>query len=111
MIILLEAQIAKSNQYKKIIDTLQNFFFTKQNQPQQSINKLTLVKQIPTFVYNLSSSFNNQRSVICMPQPSEIGFIIGKLTKALPDLALFIDEKDLFINQLLSKIQSKFKIN
>ncbi len=40
-IILLEAQVAKSNQYERIIDMLQNFLPTKQDQPQQSIEKPT----------------------------------------------------------------------
>ncbi len=40
-IILLEAQVAKSNQYKRIIDMLQNSLSTKQDQPQQSIERPT----------------------------------------------------------------------
>ncbi len=40
-IILLEAQIVKSNQYEKIIDMLQNSLPIKHDQPQQSIKRLT----------------------------------------------------------------------
>ena len=32
VITLLEVQVIKSNHYKKMIDILQNFFFTKKNQ-------------------------------------------------------------------------------
>ena len=38
---LLEAQVAKSNQYEKIIDMLQNPLSAKQDQPQQSVEKRT----------------------------------------------------------------------
>lgn len=34
-----------------------------------------------------------------------------KLIKALPNFLIFTNRKNLFIDQLLSKIQSKFKIN
>ena len=46
-----------------------------------------------------------------MPQPSQIGFTVGKLIKALPNPLLFTDGKDLFIDQWLSKMRGKFKIN
>lgn len=46
-----------------------------------------------------------------MSQISEISFSVDKLTKALPDPTLFTNWKDLSINQWLSKIQGKFKIN
>ena len=36
---------------------------------------------------------------------------MGKLIKALPDSPIFIDGKDPSIDQWLSKMQSKFKIN
>ncbi len=68
-IILLEAQVAKLNQYKRIIDILQNSFPTKQDQPQQSIGRLTPAQQIPAFVHGLSPSLNNQRSVTHTQQP------------------------------------------
>ena len=58
-ITLLEAQVAKSNRYKKIIDTLQNSLPAKQDQPQQSIERPTPVQQTPTFVHGLSPSLNN----------------------------------------------------
>ena len=46
-----------------------------------------------------------------MPQPSEIGSTLGKLTKALPDPPLFTDGKDPSIDQWLSKMRGKFEIN
>ena len=73
---------------------LQNSLPTKQDQSQQSIEKLTPVQQIPAFVYNLSSSLNNQRSITYTSQSSQIGFTVSKLIKALFDLLLFTDEKD-----------------
>ena len=84
-ITLLEAQVAKSNWYKKIIDMLQNSFFAKKDQPQQSIKRPTLAQQIPAFVHDLSPLLHDQHSVTCTPQLSEIGSILSKLTKALPD--------------------------
>lgn len=42
-IILLKAQVVKFNQYKKMIDILQNSLLTKKNQLQQSIKRHTLV--------------------------------------------------------------------
>ena len=69
-ITLFKAQVAKSNQYKKIIDTLQNSLPAKQNRPQQSIERPTPAQQTPAFVYGLSPSLNNQRSVTRTPQPS-----------------------------------------
>ncbi len=38
-ITLFEAQVAKSNWYERIIDTLQNSLPTKQDRPQQSIER------------------------------------------------------------------------
>ena len=58
-IILLEAQVAKSNQYEKIINILQNFFPAKKNQPQQSIKRPTPAQQTPAFVHGLSPSLND----------------------------------------------------
>ena len=46
-----------------------------------------------------------------MPQPSEIGSTLGKLTKALPDPPLFTDGKDPSIDQWLLKMRGKFEIN
>ena len=46
-----------------------------------------------------------------MPQLSVIDSTINKLIKALPNLLLFTNEKDLSINQWLLKIQDKFEIN
>ncbi len=46
-----------------------------------------------------------------MPQPSQIGSTIGKLTKTLLDRPLFTDGKDLSIDQWLLKMQGKFEIN
>ena len=58
-ITLLEAQIAKSNRYKKFIDTLQNSFPAKKDQLQQSIKRPTPVQQTPAFVHGLSPSLND----------------------------------------------------
>ena len=110
-ITLLEAQVAKSNQYKKIINILQNFFLAKKNQPQQSIKRPTPAQQTIVFIHGLSPLLNDQHSVTRTPQLSEIGSTIDKLTKALFDPTLFTDEKDLSIDQWLSKIQGKFEIN
>ena len=100
VITLLEAKVAKSNRYEKIIDTLQNFFPTKKDQPQQSIERPTPVQQTPVFVHGLSPSLSNdQCSVTRTPQPSEIGSTLSKLTKVLPDSLLFTDGKDPSINQ------------
>ncbi len=90
-IILLEAQVAKSNRYKRIIDTLQNSLPTKQDQPQQSIERPTPAEQISAFVHSLSPSLNDQHSVTHTTQPSQIGSTIGKLSKALPNPPLFLD--------------------
>ena len=90
---------------------LQNYFLAKKDQSQQSIQKPTLAQQIPAFVYSLSLSLNDQRSATCMPQPNEIDSTIGKLTKVLPDPPLFTDGKDPSIDQWLSKMRGKFKIN
>ena len=90
---------------------LQNSFFAKKYQPQQSIKKLTPIQQTPAFVHSLSFSLNDQRLVICMSQLSEINSTLSKLTKVLPEPPLFIDRKNLSINHWLSKIQDKFKIN
>ena len=92
-------QVIKLNQYEKIIDTLQNSLSAKKNQPQQSIKRSTPAYQTPNFVHGLSPLLNDQRSVTCMPQPSEISSIISKLTKALPDPPLFTDGKDPSIDQ------------
>ena len=92
-------QVAKSNQYKKIIDTLQNFLPAKQDQPQQSVERLTPAQQTLAFIHGLSSSLNNQRSVTCTPQPSQINSTVGKLTKALLDPPLFTNGKDTSIDQ------------
>ncbi len=46
-----------------------------------------------------------------MPQPSQIGSNVDKLTKVLPDPSLFTDGKDLSIDQRLSKMRGKFEIN
>lgn len=43
-ITLFKAQVAKSNQYKNIIDMLQNSFFAKQDHPQQSIERTISAK-------------------------------------------------------------------
>ena len=110
-ITLLEAQVAKSNRYEKIIDTLQNSFPAKKDQLQQSIERPTPVQKTPAFVHGLSPSLNDQHLVTHTPQPSEIGSTLGKLTKALPDPPLFTDRKDPSINQWLSKMQGKFEIN
>ena len=110
-ITLLEAQVAKSNRYEKIIDTLQNSLPAKQDRPQQSIERPTPAQQTPAFVHGLSPSLNNQRSVTRTPQPSQIGSTVGKLTKALPDPPLFTNGKDPSIDQWLSKMRGKFEIN
>ena len=104
-------QVAKSNRYKKIIDTLQNSLPAKQDRPQQSIKRPTPAQQTPTFVHSLFPSLNDQHSVTRTPQPSQIGSTMGKLTKALPDPPLFTDRKDPSIDQWLSKMQGKFEIN
>ena len=93
-ITLLEAQVAKSNRYERIIDTLQNSLPAKQDRPQQSIERPTPAEQTPAFVHGLSPSLNDQRSVTRTPQQSQIGSTAGKLTKALPDPPLFTDGKD-----------------
>ena len=110
-ITLLEAQVAKSNRCEKIIDTLQNSLFAKQDQSQQLIKRPTPAQQIPAFIHGLFLLLNNQHSVICMPQPSQIGSTVGKLTKALLDPPLYTDGKNPSINQWLSKMQGKFEIN
>ena len=46
-----------------------------------------------------------------MPQSSKIGSTVSKLTKALLDLLLFTDGKNLPIDQWLLKMQEKFEIN
>lgn len=46
-----------------------------------------------------------------MLQLSEFSFIRGKFTKVLPNSPFFINAKNLFIDQWLSKMQNKFKIN
>ena len=104
-------QVVKSNRYEKIIDTLQNSLPAKQDRPQQSIERPTPAQQTPAFVHGLSLSLNDQRSVTCTPQPSQISSTVGKLTKALPDPPLFIDGKDPSIDQWLSKMRGKFEIN
>ena len=111
VITLLKMQVAKSNCYKKMIDMLQNSLFTKKNQPQQLIKRSIPAQQSPVFVYSLFSLLNDQRSVTCMPQPSEIDSNIDKLTKTLPNRVLFTDRKNLSIDQWLLKIQGKFEIN
>ena len=111
VIILLEAQVAKSNQYEKIINMLQNSFSAKKDQLQQSIKRPTPIQQIPGFVHDLSPSLNDQYSVTCTPQPSEIGSILGKFTKVLSDPPLFTDGKDPSPDQWFSKMQGKFEIN
>ncbi len=110
-ITLLEAPVAKSNRYEKIIDTLQNSLPAKKDQPQQSIERSTPAHQTPAFFHGLSPSLNDQRSVTRTPQPSEISSTVGKLTKALPDPPLFTDGKDPSIDQWLSKMRGKFEIN
>ena len=90
---------------------LQNSLPAKQDRPQQSIERPTPAQQTSAFVHGLSPSLNNQRSVTCTPQPSQIGSTVGKLTKALPDPPLFIDGKDPSIDQWLSKMRGKFEIN
>ena len=69
-ITLLGSQVAKSNQYKKIIDTLQNSLSAKPDQPQQSIERPTPVQQTSAFVHSLSPSLKDEHSVTCTPQPS-----------------------------------------
>ncbi len=110
-IILLEVQVAKSNWYERIINTLQNSLLIKQDQPQQSIERPTPAQQTPAYVHDLSLSLHDQHSVSHMPKPSQIGSTIGKFTKTLPDLPLFIDVKDPSIDQWLSKMRGKFEIN
>ncbi len=78
---------------------------------QQSIEKPTPAQQTPVFIYGLSPSLNNLRSVTHTPQPSQIGSIVGKLTKTLPDPLLFTDRKDPSIDQWLSEMRGKFEIN
>lgn len=78
---------------------LENSLFAKQNTPQKSIKRPTLAQQIPTFIYSLSSSLNNQHSVIWTPQLSQIVFTVGKLTKVLFDPPLITDRKNLSIDQ------------
>lgn len=56
----------------------------------------------------MSLSLQNQRLVTCTPQANPIGFTIGKSTKALSDPSLFIDGKNLSIDQ--SKMQGTLKI-
>ena len=46
-----------------------------------------------------------------MPQPSEIGYTLGKLIKILLGPLLFTDRKDPSIGQWLLKMQGKYKIN
>ncbi len=104
-------QVAKSNRYERIIDTLQNSLPTKQDQPQQSIERPTPAQQTPAFVHGLSPSLNDERLVTHTPQPSQIGSTVGTLTKALSDPPPFTDGKDPSIDQWLSKMRGKFEIN
>ena len=73
---------------------LQNSLAAKQNQPQQSIERPTVAQQTQAFVHGLSQSLNNQHSVTCTPQPSQISFTVSKLKKTLPDPPLVINGKD-----------------
>lgn len=77
---------------------LQNSLLIKQDQYQQSMKRQTLIQQTLAFVHNLFPSLNNQHSVTHTPQPNQIGSTVSKLTKVLPDLLLFTNRKDPFID-------------
>lgn len=91
--------------YEKMIDILQNSASTKLDKPLPSI-KRSIDQRNLVFTYVLSSLVDRQL-------PSKIQHLIrnmhtgndngslesGKPTKTLPDLLIFIDRKNPFINQ------------
>ena len=117
VVFLLQQQIRKVKCYEKLIDSLQSLVFVKPDKFLPFIENL-IDQRSSKFTYVLLPLVNNQlqsknkhpiQNTYIRGDDGSLGS--GNLTKALPNPFIFIDKKDLSIDQWLSKMQGKFEIN